>query len=62
MDTKLSMKPCPICHHMMVIIGEDGKGKKIASCGHRFKFKKTKSQKDMDRKYIQTPYGLERVR
>ena len=44
-----------------MIIGQDNKGKKIASCGHRFKFKRTKSQKDMDRKYIRTAYGLELV-
>jgi hypothetical protein len=63
MDTnKLSMKPCPICHEMVLIIGRDEKGKKIASCGHKFHFKKTKSQKDMDRKYVQTPWGLELVK
>lgn len=41
----------------MFIIGTDEKGKKITSCGHKYKFKKTKSQKDMDRKYIKTPDG-----
>lgn len=59
---KLSTKPCPICHLMVDIIGVDNKGKKIASCGHVFKFRRTKSQKDMDRKYITTPYGLEKVK
>jgi hypothetical protein len=45
----------------MVIIGTDKKGYKITSCSHRFRFKKTKSQKDMDRKYVKTAYGYERV-
>jgi hypothetical protein len=54
--------PCPICGKMMFIVGQDKKGKKIASCGHTFKFKKTRSQKDIDRKYVQTPWGLELVK
>jgi hypothetical protein len=54
--------PCPICHEMMIIVGKDKKGKKIASCGHAFKFKKTRSQKEIDRKYVQTPWGLELVK
>jgi hypothetical protein len=58
----VSQKPCPICHELAMIIGQDDKGKKITSCGHSFKFKQTKSQKDMSRKYIKTPYGLERVK
>lgn len=56
-NTKLSLKPCPICQQMMLIIGVDAKGKKITSCGHKFKFKKTRSQKEMDRKYVRTPDG-----
>lgn len=59
---KFSSKPCPICHQMTTIIGIDDKGKKIASCGHKFSFKKTKSQKDMDKKYIKTEWGLELVK
>lgn len=55
------MKPCPICQTMMLVIGEDNKGKKLTSCGHKFKFKQTKSQKDMGRKYVQMPWGLELV-
>jgi hypothetical protein len=42
---------------MMWVIGTDAKGKKITSCGHKFRFKKTRSQKDMDRKYVSTPGG-----
>ena len=57
MSNSLSLKPCPICRNMMWVIGVDSKGKKITSCGHKFRFKKTKSQKDMDRKYIRTPDG-----
>jgi len=59
---KLSMKPCPICQQMMVVIGEDGKGKKLTSCGHKYSFQKTRSQKEMDRKYVETPWGLELVK
>lgn len=59
MHNKISQKPCPICHEMGIIIGQTPKGEKIASCGHKFSFKKTKSQKDMDRKFVMTPWGLE---
>jgi hypothetical protein len=59
--TKLSLRPCPICKNMMWIIGKDNKGNKLTSCGHKYKFKQTRSQKDMSRKYINTPYGLEKV-
>jgi hypothetical protein len=55
--SNLSLKPCPICQKMMWVIGTDAKGKKITSCGHKFRFKKTRSQKEMDRKYVQTPDG-----
>lgn len=61
-ENKLSMKPCPICQQMMLVIGEDSKGKKLTSCGHKYKFKQTRSQKDMSRKYIETPWGLELVK
>lgn len=56
---KLSMKPCPICKKMGYIVGENKKGEKLASCGHAFSFKKTRSEKLMDKKYVQTPWGLE---
>lgn len=49
--------PCPICRKKMFIIGKSDKGEKLTSCGHAFKFKKTRSQKEMDRKYIRTPDG-----
>jgi ssDNA-binding Zn-finger/Zn-ribbon topoisomerase 1 len=55
--SQVSLKPCPICRTMMLVIGTDNKGKKLTSCGHAFKFKKTRSQKEMDRKYIRTPDG-----
>lgn len=51
--------PCPICNKIMFIVGKDSKGKKIGSCGHSFSFKKTKSAKEFDKKYIKTPWGLE---
>jgi hypothetical protein len=56
-NVKVSLLPCPICKQMMFITGMDSKGKKIASCGHSFRFKKTRSQKEMDRKYVKTPDG-----
>jgi hypothetical protein len=62
MVMNISQKPCPICHKMVMIIGVDVKGKKLASCGHKFHFKKTRSQKEMDKKYISTPWGLELVK
>lgn len=57
----VSQQPCPICHQVIIIIGNDGK-KKLASCGHKWSFKKTRSQKEMDRKYKKTEYGLELIR
>ncbi len=59
---KLSLHPCPICKQMMYVIGSDNKGKKIGSCGHKFRFKKTKSEKDSEKKYITTAWGLELVK
>jgi hypothetical protein len=59
MSNQISLKPCPICSTMMWVIGTDNKGKKITSCGHKFRFKQTKSQKDMGRKYVVTSWGLE---
>jgi len=41
----------------MFVVGVDAKNKKIGSCGCTFKFAKTRSQKEMDRKYIKTPDG-----
>jgi hypothetical protein len=55
----LSNFPCPICHQMIWLVGKTKNGKRIASCGHTFKFKQTKSQKDLDKKYVTTPWGLE---
>jgi hypothetical protein len=57
-----SLYPCPICHEMMCVIGKSSDGSKITSCGHTFKFKKTRFQKELDRKYIKTEYGLERIK
>jgi hypothetical protein len=54
-----SNHPCPICKRMIYIIGTNGKGKKVGSCGCTWKFRQTKSQKDMSRKYVVTEYGLE---
>lgn len=61
MTQKISQKPCPICRKMIVIVGTSPKGEKIGSCGHKWHFKQTKSQKDMKRKYVETPWGLELV-
>lgn len=53
--------PCPICKKMMYIIGTNSKGKKIGSCGCTWKFKQTRSQKDMSRKYIVTEWGIQKI-
>jgi hypothetical protein len=43
----------------MFITGTDNKNRKIGSCGHVWSFKKTRSAKKLDRKYVVTPFGLE---
>lgn len=53
--------PCPICRKNTYVIGISNKGKKIGSCGCTWKFKRTKSQKDLDRKYVKTVWGMEIV-
>lgn len=62
MTNKLSTKPCPICHKMGIIIGTTKKGKKLLSCGCAVRFKRTKSQKEMDNQFVKTEYGLERIK
>ena len=57
-----SQHPCPICRQMAYIIGTNSKGKKIGSCGCVYRFKQSRSQKDMARKYVQTEYGLELIK
>lgn len=59
MSKIVSTKPCPICQKLMFIIGSNDKHEKLTSCGHAFKFKITKSQKDMNRKYVKTEWGME---
>lgn len=59
MSNKISQQPCPICKKLIVIIGLNNKKQKIGSCGHVWSFKKTKSSKIMDRKYVVTRFGLE---
>lgn len=60
------MKPykgrsCPICHNPMFITGKDSKGRTLTSCGHAYKFKRSKSEKMAERMYVRTPWGLEKV-
>mgnify|MGYP001207566014 CR=1 FL=1 len=62
MTQEISKHPCPICKEIIWIVGKTKNGKSIASCGHSFKFKKTKSQKEFDKKYVQTIWGLELVK
>lgn len=57
--SQLSKHPCPICKNEMFIIGKTDKGESLTSCGCRFSFKKSRSQKVAERKYIRTPWGLE---
>ncbi len=49
--------PCPICGDVMTIIGKATNGKKLTSCNHLFKFKRTRSEKYFDKKYIKTEDG-----
>jgi hypothetical protein len=58
----ISKRPCPICKEIIWIAGKTKKGESIASCGHVFKFKKSRSEKDFDKKYVQTPYGYELIK
>jgi hypothetical protein len=58
-NAKTNGQPCPICHEIMFIIGSNKKGAKLTSCGHKYSFKKTRSQKELDRKYVKTEFGLE---
>jgi hypothetical protein len=57
-----SIYPCPICKNKMFIVGVSKDAKKIGSCGCKFHFKKTRSEKEMDKKYVQMPWGLELVK
>lgn len=61
-EKKACMKPCPICDKLMFIVGVDEKGKKLTSCGHRYSFRRTKSEKILDRKYKETPWGMELIK
>jgi len=61
-NNNISKFPCPICKEVIFVVGKDHKGKTIGSCGHSWKFAKTRSQKELDRKYIRTEYGLELVK
>jgi hypothetical protein len=56
-----SVYPCPICKKNMWVIGKDEKGNSVSSCGHSWSFKKSRSQKELERKYIRTEWGLELV-
>lgn len=47
---------CPFCKTLQSFIGVQ-KNKKVLNCGHAISFKKTRSQKEMDRKYVRTADG-----
>ncbi len=47
---------CPICKKLEYLFGYKN-NKKVLFCGHSFKFNKSRSQKEMDRKYIKTIDG-----
>ena len=49
---------CPICKTSELFLAIQG-SKKLLGCGHKIKFKKTRSQKDFDRKYVKTENGYE---
>ena len=60
-NNKMSLYPCPICKQLIFILGKDKKNYSIASCGHRFRFKQSKSKKELDKKYRDTEWGLELI-
>jgi hypothetical protein len=62
MKNNISQFPCPICRKLTYVIGSDVKGKKIGNCGCAWHFRQTKSQKEAERKWVKTPYGLERIK
>lgn len=62
MNNTINDRPCPICHETIWVIGKTKKGESIASCGHVFSFKKSKYQKEFDKKYQMTPWGLELIK
>lgn len=62
MSNKISYRPCPICREKVYVVGIDDKKKKILSCGHSVRFKRTLSQKLFDRKYVKTEWGLELIK
>ena len=62
MTCQVSQKPCPICRKMMFVIGKNNNGGTLTSCGHRYKFKRTRSEKMLDRRYIKRPWGLEIIK
>lgn len=47
---------CPFCMSLQLRIGSKG-GKKLLACGHAFAFKKSRSAKELDRKYARTLDG-----
>lgn len=49
---------CPICKKLVNFFGKV-KGKTLTSCGCSWSFKKTRSQKEFDKKYVMTDWGLE---
>jgi hypothetical protein len=57
---KLSQHPCPICRKITIIVGQASNGKKIGSCGCSWRFKRTRSQKEAERNYVRTVWGLEK--
>jgi hypothetical protein len=54
-----NLRPCPICKEMVFVMGKDKKNFTMVSCGHKYRFKMSRSQKDLERKYIKTEFGLE---
>lgn len=61
MSSKVLTRPCPICRDLVFVTQRYNNGYLLASCGHKFRFKKTKSEKIMDRNFIVRPWGLEKV-
>lgn len=47
---------CPFCKSLQGFLGMKKK-KKLLACGHSISFRTSRSEKEMNRKYIRTPDG-----
>lgn len=53
--------PCPICKEIVFVLGKQGKYT-LVSCGHKYKFKTSKFKKKLEKEFVATAFGLERIK